>query len=211
MLKPIPCPRCGMMPEIDTGFSDAPYPPGQEYVSCPGVRVGIPGVVDQSCGTFAIGVAAWNYRAIPAADARPVQDDAASRRRKLLGYMDDKSAADARAEAHPTWNGPGEKPHAYSPDYMAMGDCRICGHTREAYDTKPDARAENAPCPAEGFGVPCGPDCHRLHQEVPEKKPDARAEVLKEAAAMIRHKYRMSAMGDEAAAAILALIPETKP
>ena len=70
MLKPIPCPRCGMMPEIDTGFSDAPYPPGQEYVSCPGVRVGIPGVVDQSCGTHAIGVAAWNYRAIPAADAR---------------------------------------------------------------------------------------------------------------------------------------------
>ena len=37
--------------------------------------------------------------AIPAADARPVQDDAASRRRKLLGHMDDKAATDARAEA----------------------------------------------------------------------------------------------------------------
>ena len=31
------------------------------------------------------------------------------------------------------WKGPGEKPHAYSPDYMAMGDCRICGHTRDAH------------------------------------------------------------------------------
>ncbi len=40
---------------------------------------------------------------------------------------------------------------------------------------------------------------------------DARAEALKEAAAMIRHKYRMSAMGDEAAAAILALITEKQP
>jgi len=40
---------------------------------------------------------------------------------------------------------------------------------------------------------------------------DARADALKEAAAMIRHKYRMSAMGDEAAAAILALITEKQP
>jgi len=38
-------------------------------------------------------------RAIPAADTRPVQDDAASRRRKIMGHMDDKAAADARAEA----------------------------------------------------------------------------------------------------------------
>lgn len=30
---------------------------------------------------------------------RPVQDDAASRRRKIMGHMDDKAAADARAEA----------------------------------------------------------------------------------------------------------------
>jgi hypothetical protein len=27
------------------------------------------------------------------------------------------------------WKGPGESPHHYSPDYQAMGDCRICGHT----------------------------------------------------------------------------------
>ena len=31
------------------------------------------------------------------------------------------------------WPGPGERPHTYSPDYMAMGDCRICGHTRDAH------------------------------------------------------------------------------
>jgi len=37
--------------------------------------------------------------ALPAADARPVQDDAASRRRKIMGHMDDRAAADARAEA----------------------------------------------------------------------------------------------------------------
>lgn len=36
----------------------------------------------------------------------------------------------------PAWNGPGENPHAYSPDYMAMGDCRICGHTRAAHEGK---------------------------------------------------------------------------
>lgn len=35
------------------------------------------------------------------------------------------------------WNGPGEKPHEYSPDYMAMGDCRICGHTRDAHYPAP--------------------------------------------------------------------------
>lgn len=42
----------------------------------------------------------WNeLNAIPAADARPVQDDAASRRRKIMGHMDDRAATDARAEA----------------------------------------------------------------------------------------------------------------
>lgn len=39
---------------------------------------------------------------------------------------------DARAAAG-GWKGPGEKPHRYSPDYMAQGDCQICGHTREAH------------------------------------------------------------------------------
>ncbi|MFO1209714.1 MAG: hypothetical protein U1E40_10885 [Amaricoccus sp.] len=36
------------------------------------------------------------------------------------------------------WDGPGErddelKPHHYSPDYQAMGDCRVCGRTRDAW------------------------------------------------------------------------------
>lgn len=37
-------------------------------------------------------------------------------------------------EPAPEWTGPGETPHTYSPDYMAMGDCRICGHTRGAHE-----------------------------------------------------------------------------
>lgn len=32
------------------------------------------------------------------------------------------------------WEGPGETCHHYSPDPMLMGDCRICGHTREAHE-----------------------------------------------------------------------------
>lgn len=31
------------------------------------------------------------------------------------------------------YTGPGEKPHRYSPDIMAQGDCRVCGHTKEAH------------------------------------------------------------------------------
>jgi hypothetical protein len=31
------------------------------------------------------------------------------------------------------WTGPGDKPHAYSPGPMEMGDCQVCGHTREAH------------------------------------------------------------------------------
>ena len=34
------------------------------------------------------------------------------------------------------WKGPGESPHSYSPDPMAMGDCQICGHTYEAHVQK---------------------------------------------------------------------------
>jgi hypothetical protein len=30
--------------------------------------------------------------------------------------------------------GPGESPHVYSPDIMAQGDCRICGHTAQAHE-----------------------------------------------------------------------------
>lgn len=39
------------------------------------------------------------------------------------------------------WKGPGETPHRYSPDYMSQGDCRVCGHTREAHQPAPDAVA----------------------------------------------------------------------
>lgn len=43
------------------------------------------------------------------------------------------------------WNGPGEKPHEYSPDYMAMGDCRICGHTRDAHYPAPVPAVPDSP------------------------------------------------------------------
>lgn len=46
---------------------------------------------------------------------------------------EDGNAIRAMIEAK-AWKGPGEKPHAYSPDYMAMGDCSVCGHTRDAHD-----------------------------------------------------------------------------
>lgn len=42
------------------------------------------------------------------------------------------------------WKGPGEKPHTYSPDIMAMGDCRICGHTYEAHQPKPTPDTRDA-------------------------------------------------------------------
>ena len=45
--------------------------------------------------------------------------------------------ARAMQEAASTWKGPGETPHRYSPDYMAQGDCKICGHTREAHQSAP--------------------------------------------------------------------------
>lgn len=59
----LPCPFCGAMPEVDLGFSDAPYPPGHEFISCPTVFINVPGGPDQSCGAHAQGAAAWNRRA----------------------------------------------------------------------------------------------------------------------------------------------------
>lgn len=53
-----PCPNCGGRPEFDTGFSDAPFPPGEEYIGCPWVRS--IGGVQETCATSAIGAAAWN-------------------------------------------------------------------------------------------------------------------------------------------------------
>lgn len=59
---PKPCPKCGNLPEIDRGLSDAPFPPGEELVQCMTVIVAVPGIPDQSCGVSSIGVKAWNYR-----------------------------------------------------------------------------------------------------------------------------------------------------
>lgn len=39
----------------------------------------------------------------------------------------------APAPAQDKWEGPGEAPHKYSPDYTAQGDCRICGHTWDTH------------------------------------------------------------------------------
>lgn len=47
------------------------------------------------------------------------------------------AALAAAPQPAPAWNGPGEKPHTYSPDYQAMGDCRVCGHDYEAHQKAP--------------------------------------------------------------------------
>ena len=46
---------------------------------------------------------------------------------------------EARAQVASMWKGPGETPHRYSPDYMSQGDCRVCGHTREAHQNRLEA------------------------------------------------------------------------
>ncbi|MES2667421.1 MAG: hypothetical protein V4712_15085 [Pseudomonadota bacterium] len=62
----LPCPFCGAQPTVDCGLSDAPFPDGQEFISCPTVRLG---VFDQGCGASAVGAAAWNNRATTTAAA----------------------------------------------------------------------------------------------------------------------------------------------
>ena len=54
-----------------------------------------------------------------------------------VGYIDPAEVLEAAS----MWKGPGETPHRYSPDYMAQGDCRVCGHHREAHQSAPDAVA----------------------------------------------------------------------
>lgn len=58
----LPCPKCGGAPEIDLGLLDAAYAEGEEYISCPTMVIGIPGVMDQNCGVYAFGAFAWNRR-----------------------------------------------------------------------------------------------------------------------------------------------------
>lgn len=49
--------------------------------------------------------------------------------------LDDATAAlSQHLHGDGEWKGPGEKPHRYSPDYMALGDCQVCGHTAEAHN-----------------------------------------------------------------------------
>lgn len=72
----LPCPFCGAMPEVDLGFSDAPYPPGHEFISCPTVFINVPGGPDQSCGAHAQGAWAWNRRTNPHAAALLKADEA---------------------------------------------------------------------------------------------------------------------------------------
>lgn len=59
MTKPLPCPFCGAEPWVDSGLSDAPFPPGEEWVSCPTVHLN----PDHTCGAFQIGIDRWNTRA----------------------------------------------------------------------------------------------------------------------------------------------------
>lgn len=54
-----------------------------------------------------------------------------------VGYIDPAEVLEAAS----MWKGPGETPHPYYPDYMAQGDCQICGHPREAHQSAPDAVA----------------------------------------------------------------------
>ncbi len=56
----LPCPKCGEVPEIDFGFLDAPYPPGEEFISCPAVYE-VDGQT-MSCGVTSIGAQHWNFR-----------------------------------------------------------------------------------------------------------------------------------------------------
>lgn len=56
------------------------------------------------------------------------------------------------------YKGPGTQPHEYSPDIMAMGDCRVCGHTYDAHRSAPALTAGEAlePCPCNYSGGPEG-------------------------------------------------------
>ncbi|ARC35497.1 hypothetical protein A6J80_03080 [Paracoccus yeei] len=68
--------------------------------------------------------------------------------RQILAAFASREAPPA-AQEPVAWQGPGEKPHEYSPDYMAMGDCRICGHDYEAHHPSPPACQQEAVTVAE--------------------------------------------------------------
>ncbi|MFH5773544.1 hypothetical protein ACHFJ0_04775 [Paracoccus sp. NGMCC 1.201697] len=63
-------------------------------------------------------------------------------------FDDGRFAAMSQPEPDPVaWQGPGEKPHRYSPDLMAGGDdCRHCGHGWDAHQpaTPPAAPTDTA-------------------------------------------------------------------
>lgn len=56
-LKPLPCPICGADPEIDYGFSDAPFE--IPLVGCQTVHFN--GDETIACPMSAQGIQAWNY------------------------------------------------------------------------------------------------------------------------------------------------------
>lgn len=57
----------------------------------------------------------------------------------LLAIQEISAIDPAEVLARVVWKGPGEIAHRYSPDWMAQGDCQICGHTQEAHQPAPDA------------------------------------------------------------------------
>lgn len=66
----------------------------------------------------------WSPKSIGGGRYRSLLEERAEAIRRL-------TLADAlKVLEQQSWQGPGETPHRYSPDYMAMGDCRICGHPR---------------------------------------------------------------------------------
>ena len=74
-----------------------------------------------------------------AADFIDSDDSILMSKRMMAGAIRAIAPADVLAKV--AWRGPGEIAHRYSPDWMAQGDCQICGHTREAHQPAPDAVA----------------------------------------------------------------------
>ena len=61
-------------------------------------------------------------------------------------------------DMHAVWCKPLPKPHYYRPDYMAMGDCKVCGHVKESplhigKEPAPTSEAGPAPEPTWWFDV----------------------------------------------------------
>lgn len=62
-----------------------------------------------------------------------VKMNEAMRRDVMSALTRERGNAQRRAQYFGEWKGPGGQRHRYSPDIMAQGDCRVCGHTYEAH------------------------------------------------------------------------------